>query len=1190
MSLKDELVDSLHVDECNFILDCYRNRQNYLRQQKHMITSLYPETPETHELSQKIEKQLDHLKELIERSSSPSYLVISWDVLRTDTDFVINYMNVYKEKRHAVYCLLMWDFERMLLDYSREVCTCETNTRSCLSEKTCVYTEDDIISIILFLKEIKLWNAGITLSIVQQYRGKQQKPITLIDSILDVKDKSAKIFEETGKGLFDEKLDLDFLKPELKHVYWMMLFNICNCLLTHNGEYKINVGMKSGFTGLFSLYEFCVFRITVKNINWIEVILSVLVPGFSCTDFIFTEEIRNDDTNCIELIRSKEKNHIDPMEILSKDTNLDDFVKRCYKVVDVFERCIIKGFTNEEDKFNLLYYEFDHFNESMKPQYREKLSKLIYLLRTNPDLILSFEKEDSNATNDIKEHFMNWSEEYNFDINCISSIDSIELYIQHLSEGEIPSQRKLLVSPSFYEILTPLLYMIRSEKYNETDCLAFADKLSKTKALFVADSLFALLLGAHYGYWKFVKILIETLISRSSKSDYTTQVVAITQLFKLALRFDWEVSPSIIDTVKDYIFMGSIFDTVKDYIFVCTTDVHDDYFPSVFLSYIVHKKNLSVLKNVNHKYKKQLSNVINNVEIQSGTVDLNVKFISDDIVVGFDDICDENNEDFWVYFLRLLPNMTDHIIDKALTKTSLKIFQALVCKKIGNEHDACTYLKKAIYNNRFDIMEWLVNQFPLLLTTIDDKKKMIPLQHAFKSGNIEMCNFLSQDRFLKDNPIMLEKLNEIIDDSNSNTWMTEENMMEFRKKIELMNDIEDSEVFVKEDSPKCQYCKWGQCDGTFEKKQKIIGKQQQWTKNETNRQKKIFYEIQGHPKPVSQPAHKKQSSNTKKEDKSIPMIDNTKKAVDRSTPTCSSTSLTEHKSKPTAMQTTVEEYYHKHFTVLSMLPFHCFEMELLEKWRNNPHDIKIQKQLVYKYGLGCQQKQRHDCQIDDFIFSILHQALGSGVKLKDEMMERQYEMYKTEKKKYIIDKDGTVNTETVNTESEQDDDRVGSRIDTTHVSSGSEQDDDCVSCRNDTIEKTHVSTSSSVINFYKDAELSFANLRIDEDDDDDGEQTKNMNKNKKNKKPRKKEDTRICLHDFLTNEEKGKQMKNKRQNARRRTTQTRMDPQVDFPKVLTAKDERLEDHNDYVYRKAVSKSLPTKAPDITDIEEFPKKI
>ena len=184
----------------------------------------------------------------------------------------------------------------------------------------------------------------------------------------------------------------------------------------------------------------------------------------------------------------------------------------------------------------------------------------------------------------------------------------------------------------------------------------------------------------------------------------------------------------------------------------------------------------------------------------------------------------------------------------------------------------------------------------------------------------------------------------------------------------------------------------------------------------------------------------------------------------------------------------------------------------------------------------------------------------------------------------------TVNTETVNTESEQDDDRVGSRIDTTHVSSGSEQDDECVSCRNDTIEKTHVSTSSSVINFYKDAELSFANLRIDEDDDDDGEQTKNMNKNIKNKKPRKKEDTRICLHDFLTNEEKGKQMKNKRQNARRRTTQTRMDPQVDFPKVLTAKDERLEDHNDYVYRKAVSKSLPTKAPDITDIEEFPKKI
>jgi len=52
-------------------------------------------------------------------------------------------------------------------------------------------------------------------------------------------------------------------------------------------------------------------------------------------------------------------------------------------------------------------------------------------------------------------------------------------------------------------------------------------------------------------------------------------------------------------------------------------------------------------------------------------------------------------------------------------------------------------------------------------------------------------------------------------------------------------------------------------------------------------------------------------------------------------------------------------------------------------------------------------------------------------------------------------------------------------------------------------------------------------------------------------------------------------------------------PQVDFPKVLTAKDETCslrEDLNHYVYRKAVSKNLPTKVPDITDQKEFPKKI
>ena len=1064
MTFKGESLDSIYeslisinVDGCNFIVDCYRNRENYLRQQKDTIT-LYPEIPEyeipeTHGLSQKIEKQLDYLKELIEQAG-PSNIALSWDVLLTQTEFVINYMNVYKEKRHSLYCLLMWDFRRILLDYTREDSTCETNTRSCLSKKSCVYTEDDIISVIRFLKEIKLWNVGITLSIVQQFTDKQQKTNTLIDIILDVKDKSAKIFEETGKGLFDEKLklDFDFLKPELKHVYWMILFNICNCV-TQKDEYKVNIGMKSGLIGLFSLYEYCVFQIVVTNTNWIEVIRSILVPGFT-----------------------------DRVEIIFKDTNLVQlFDNRCCSVVDIFESCIIEGFTIE-DKFNLLYYEFDRFNESMTPHYRDKLNKLIYLLRTNPDLILSFEKQDCNSTNDIKEHFMNWSEEDNFD-NCMSSIDSIEIYIQHLSEGKIPFRRRLRVSPSFFEILTPLLYMIRHENFNENDCLAFAEKLKKTNSLFVSDGLFSLLLGAHYGYWKFVRFLMEGMIS----IDYTSKVVAVTQLFKLALRFDWEVSPSIIDTVKDYIF-------------VCS-----DCFPIVFLSYIVHKKNLTVLKNVNHKYKQQLSNVINNFEVQSDTVDLNVKSISDHIVVGFDDICDENNEDFWVYFLRLVPNMTDHIIDKALTKTTLKIFQALVCKKISNKHNTCTYLKKAIYNNRFDIMEWLVNQFPLLLTTIDDKKKMIPLQHAFKSGNIKMCNFLSQDRFLKDNPIMLEKLKEIVDDSNSKTWMTEENMMEFRKKIELMNEIkdsevfvkedsevfvkEDSEVFVKEDSPKpfqCQYCKWGQCDGTFEKKQKIMGKQQQWSKNQTNKQKKIFYEFQGHPKPVFQPAHKKQLSNTKKEDKSIPMIDNTNTADDRSTQICSSASLTEHKSNPVAMQTYLEDYYDKHHTVfnhLSMLHFSCYEMELLEKWRNNPHDdIKIKKQL-YMYGLGCQQKQkqRHDCQIDDFIFSILHQALGSGVKLKDDRMEKQYEMYKTEKEKYktekekyIIDKEGSVNTETVNTESEQD--------------------DDCVGCRNDTIDNTHVSTSSSsVTNLYKDAEFSFANLRID----DDGEQTKNITKKKK---------------------------------------------------------------------------------------------
>ena len=64
---------------------------------------------------------------------------------------------------------------------------------------------------------------------------------------------------------------------------------------------------------------------------------------------------------------------------------------------------------------------------------------------------------------------------------------------------------------------------------------------------------------------------------------------------------------------------------------------------------------------------------------------------------------------------------------------------------------------------------------------------------------------------------MLEKLKEIIDDCKCKEWMTEESRMHFCNIIESTNDVKTT---VKERLPKpfqCQYCKWAQCDGTFEK-------------------------------------------------------------------------------------------------------------------------------------------------------------------------------------------------------------------------------------------------------------------------------------------------------------------------------------------------------------------------------------
>ena len=104
-------------------------------------------------------------------------------------------------------------------------------------------------------------------------------------------------------------------------------------------------------------------------------------------------------------------------------------------------------------------------------------------------------------------------------------------------------------------------------------------------------------------------------------------------------------------------------------------------------------------------------------------------------------------------------------------------------------------------------------------------------------------------------------------------------------------------------------------------------------------------------------------------------------------------------------------------------------------------------------------------------------------------------------------------------------------------------------------------------------------------DDDDCEKTK---KNIKKKQKPQKEYNRICIQDYVTTEEK-KQNKSRKINTHV-TVKKEASQQVDFPEVINVKSFVVVEDQQYVYRDAASKSLPTKAPDINDQKEFPKKI
>ena len=66
-----------------------------------------------------------------------------------------------------------------------------------------------------------------------------------------------------------------------------------------------------------------------------------------------------------------------------------------------------------------------------------------------------------------------------------------------------------------------------------------------------------------------------------------------------------------------------------------------------------------------------------------------------------------------------------------------------------------------------------------LRTTEDKKRKLIPLEHAFISKNLDMCRLFCEDRFLID---VSEKLKEKILNGPHILKMSDDNRIEFSEK------------------------------------------------------------------------------------------------------------------------------------------------------------------------------------------------------------------------------------------------------------------------------------------------------------------------------------------------------------------------------------------------------------------------
>ena len=529
-----------------------------------------------------------------------------------------------------------------------------------------------------------------------------------------------KIFEETFQGLKsmnDDKLNM--LKKDHRNLYWFIVYILYRGFILHN-DVPLHQSWK----------DHDIRYIVPLHQSWKD--HDIRPKDFSLTDFIKFCELLNTPCWVMEL-RSTLLIRELPLKLDKKGFNT-----YCRRLVASIIHFIISGFKNEKNKFNILYFEqfFGLFSnihndyglevlDYYHSNYRFNMFKFYRDVSDNwySAIDREIDRNSVKLNNDVKDQ--------KAELVDNNYLNYIRDYLEKLSNGTIDRHiaseniEQLVDLTNDFETLTPLVFLIRSESNNEHCCIFLANLLINYESMRLYEACFSIYIGSYYGYWGLVECLIryickpdDSRIHCDSVDTRTIQLILV-ELFSLALEYEWELSSSIIDVAKDNILTP------------CPS-----FIPYSFLQYIVRKRDLKILKNIHEHFKHNGLGFKDFFEIQ---IDETIITIADSnfgryflpammkkLIIPLDDFCTDNKEDvmFWLYIIKKIgiSNINDDIIDKALTKTNLKIFQALVLKKIEDGKNRCIYLKKAIHNNRLDIVEWLVKEYPFLLTTRDKKK------------------------------------------------------------------------------------------------------------------------------------------------------------------------------------------------------------------------------------------------------------------------------------------------------------------------------------------------------------------------------------------------------------------------------------------------------------------------------------